>query len=244
MTGSTAKHPGGIGEAMTSAASWPISAADGGTQFQGGGIEGQPRHQQLALEEGEPLDKDDITNAYAAAYTNTVDTENSDIGDLIVYYGLDRFSTARVGAGRHLVPARPDVRPQQHALRRRIQVQRPPRGRRHPRAEQLHQRRCHLELSRLPVAIGRLSTRSLASPTRASATLRLRCGRRRARPSTSARQPRRGPYTPKANEGGPGTFQTSAFFEGGINITQLIPDAGCFTAFTAETRSRRRSTPG
>jgi uncharacterized repeat protein (TIGR01451 family) len=47
-------------------------------------------------------------------------------------------------------------------------------------------------------------------------------------------------YTPKANEGPPDIFQTSAFFEGGINITQLIPNAGCFTAFTAETRS---STP-
>jgi uncharacterized repeat protein (TIGR01451 family) len=48
------------------------------------------------------------------------------------------------------------------------------------------------------------------------------------------------PYTPKANEGVSGTFGTSAFFEGGINISQLIPNAGCFTEFVAETRS---STP-
>ena len=40
---------------------------------------------------GEPLDKDDITNAYAAAYTNTTDTGNNNVGDLIVYFGLDRF---------------------------------------------------------------------------------------------------------------------------------------------------------
>ena len=49
---------------------------------------------------GEPLDKDDITNAYAAAYVNTVDTTNDDIGDLIIYFGLDRFDTngsAQVG---------------------------------------------------------------------------------------------------------------------------------------------------
>ena len=43
---------------------------------------------------GEPLDKDNVTNAYAASYTNTVDTGENDVGDLIVYFGLDRFSTA------------------------------------------------------------------------------------------------------------------------------------------------------
>jgi hypothetical protein len=48
------------------------------------------------------------------------------------------------------------------------------------------------------------------------------------------------PYTPKSNEGPPGTFQPSAFFEGGINITRLVPDATCFSNFLAETRS---STP-
>jgi hypothetical protein len=48
------------------------------------------------------------------------------------------------------------------------------------------------------------------------------------------------PYTPKANEGSPGTFQASAFFEGGINITRLVPEATCFANFLAETRS---STP-
>ncbi len=48
------------------------------------------------------------------------------------------------------------------------------------------------------------------------------------------------PYSPKANEGTAGTFPVAAFFEGGINISRLIPDAGCFTGFLAETRS---STP-
>jgi hypothetical protein len=48
------------------------------------------------------------------------------------------------------------------------------------------------------------------------------------------------PYAPKPNEGDPGTFQPSAFFEGGINISRLVPDATCFANFLAETRS---STP-
>jgi uncharacterized repeat protein (TIGR01451 family) len=46
------------------------------------------------------------------------------------------------------------------------------------------------------------------------------------------------PFTPKF--GVPGTFPQGSFFEGGINITKLVPDAGCFTGFLAETRS---STP-
>src|SRR4029450_3224051 len=41
-------------------------------------------------------------------------------------------------------------------------------------------------------------------------------------------------YTPKANEGPPGTFQPSAFFEGGINISRLVPEATCFANFKAE----------
>ncbi|MCL5109400.1 MAG: hypothetical protein M1401_11130 [Chloroflexi bacterium] len=47
-------------------------------------------------------------------------------------------------------------------------------------------------------------------------------------------------YTPKANIGPAGTFQKNSFYEGGIDITQLIPDAGCLESFLGETRS---STP-
>ena len=68
--------------------------ADGGTQFQGGGSKDDLDITSWLWKTGEPLDKDDITNAYAAAYTNTVDTGENDVGDLIVYFGLDRFSTA------------------------------------------------------------------------------------------------------------------------------------------------------
>jgi hypothetical protein len=46
------------------------------------------------------------------------------------------------------------------------------------------------------------------------------------------------PYTPKF--GSPGVFPQGSFFEGRINITRLVPEAGCFTTFLAETRS---STP-
>ncbi|HZD58143.1 MAG TPA: hypothetical protein VE136_15540, partial [Anaerolineales bacterium] len=78
-----------------------------GTQFQAGGSKddldispGGATGQVWKWEPGEPLDKDDITNAYAAAYVNTVDTGQNNIGDLIIYYGLDRFAnngSAQVG---------------------------------------------------------------------------------------------------------------------------------------------------
>ena len=45
-------------------------------------------------------DKDEILNAYAAAYVNTLDTANSNPGDLILYFGLDRLANngdAQVG---------------------------------------------------------------------------------------------------------------------------------------------------
>jgi hypothetical protein len=45
-------------------------------------------------------DKDEILNAYAAAYVNATDTGQSDPGDLILYFGLDRLANngdAQVG---------------------------------------------------------------------------------------------------------------------------------------------------
>ena len=46
------------------------------------------------------------------------------------------------------------------------------------------------------------------------------------------------PYTPKANQGPPGAFPQGAFYEGGINLSELIPDfPGCFSSFLAETRA-------
>jgi hypothetical protein len=46
------------------------------------------------------------------------------------------------------------------------------------------------------------------------------------------------PFTPKF--GTADTFPQGSFFEGGINISALVPEAGCFSGFLAETRS---STP-
>jgi hypothetical protein len=71
-----------------------IANPAGGGQFQGGGSKDDLDITQWLWKPGEPLDKDDITNAYAAAYENTVTSGANLPGDTIVYFGLDRFSTA------------------------------------------------------------------------------------------------------------------------------------------------------
>jgi len=216
--------------------------ADGGTQFQGGGSKDDLNISSWLWKPGEPLDKDDITNAYAAAYTNTTDTLNSDVGDLIVYFGLDRFSTAgsaQVGFwflqdpafGLSNTPSGGGFKFNGLHVDGDILVQS-----NFSNGGVISNLAVFQWQSGALVPVPDVPNPSECNPASppplvddtACATV------------NQASTPAPWPYTPKANEGAPGTFQTSAFFEGGINITQLIPDAGCFTAFTAETRS---STP-
>ncbi len=75
----------------------PDIGADGGTQFQGGGSKDNNDINQWLWKAGEPLDKDDITNAYAAAYVGGPDNH------LYIFYGLDRFAKQRICPSRLLV---------------------------------------------------------------------------------------------------------------------------------------------
>ena len=77
------------------------SESDDGDQFTGGGSKDDLDIPSWRWKEGEPLDKDDITNAYAAGYTipagapNTGSTNDSNkVGDFVAYFGLDRFDTS------------------------------------------------------------------------------------------------------------------------------------------------------
>jgi hypothetical protein len=77
-----------------------VSPPGAGDQFQGGGSKDDLDVDQWLWKPGEPLDKDDITNAYAAAYVNTTDTGANNVGDNIIYFGLDRLDnsgSAQVG---------------------------------------------------------------------------------------------------------------------------------------------------
>jgi uncharacterized repeat protein (TIGR01451 family) len=216
-----------------------------GTQFQAGGSKddldispGGATGQVWKWDPGEPLDKDDITNAYAAAYVNTLDTGNNNIGDLIIYFGLDRFAnngSAQVGfwflqdptfgltttpsgggylfSGHHVVG---DVLVQSNFTQGGV--------------------------------IDNISVYEWVGSGGSNGTLNLLfnaqdCATTGADDPACATvnqgdTPSPWPFTPKF--GTSGTFPRGSFFEGGINITRLVPDAGCFTGFLAETRS---STP-
>jgi hypothetical protein len=83
------------------------TATDAGDQFAGGGSKDNNLISDWRWKAGEPLDKDDITNAYSAGYIipagapNTgPDADDNRVGDFVVYFGLDRFATdgdAQVG---------------------------------------------------------------------------------------------------------------------------------------------------
>ncbi len=241
------------GHSQTFTGILPDIGADGGTQFQGGGSKDNNDITQWLWKAGEPLDKDDITNAYAAAYTyqgpekceagftcgglNYRDHCNCP-GDLIIYYGLDRFDnsgSAQVGfwffigtigltntpsgggfkfSGSHAVG---DVLVQsnfsQGGVISSISI-----------FEWVGSGGSNGALDLIATAADCVSG---AQPFDAAcATVN----------QANTNSP--WPYTPKS--GAAKIFQPGAFFEGGINITRLVPEAICFNSMIAETRS---STP-
>ena len=214
--------------------------SDPGTQFQGGGSKDNNDISDWLWKEGEPLDKDDITNAYAAAYINTLDTGVNEVGDLIVYFGLDRHAnngSAQVGfwflqnpigltnirrsggyefSGVHAVG---DVLMQSNFSRGgvidNITVY-----------QWVGSGGSHGNLNLEFNAADCVGPPASPNDDPACATVN--------QVDTAAPWD----YTPKF--GTEGTFPQGSFFEGGINISRLIPEAGCFTGFLAETRT---STP-
>src|SRR6266545_1026980 len=227
---------GGGGSADDFTGILPDIGADGGTQFQGGGSKDDLNITQWLWKKGEPLDKDDITNAYAAAYVNTRDTGENNVGDRIIYYGLDRFSSngsAQVGFWFLQDPDFGLTNIQSGGGFKFSGV--------HQNNDVLVQSNFSQGgvIDRITVykwqagaLVQVLSAADCLAPSPADDAA---CGTVNRSPQTAP-----WPYTPKANEGSPGTFLTGAFFEGGINISRLIPNAGCFTGFLAETRT---STP-
>jgi hypothetical protein len=239
---------GGGGSAVDFTGILPDIAAPG-TQFQGGGSKDDLDISSWLWKEGEPLDKDDITNAYAAAYVyegeescpegvDPGDPSCTEPGDLIVYFGLDRYAnngSAQVGfwflqdpnfgltdtprsggfefSGVHQVG---DILVQSNftngGVITNISIYKwLGTGGSNGTLDLLFSAQdCMLGLSNDP-ACATVNQEDTTSPW---------------------------PYTPKF--GTSGSFPSGSFFEGGINISLLVPDAGCFTGFLAETRS---STP-
>jgi hypothetical protein len=211
--------------------------AAGGDQFHGGGSKDDLDVSQWRWKPGDPLDKDNITNGYAASYVSTMDTGDTDIGDIILYFGLDRFAnngSAQVGiwffqndiaktniasgggftfSGVH---ANNDILVQsnfsQGGVISRVSVFK------------------WLNGALVPVieAADCLNDAGDPNPGDDGACATVNRGD----------TPAPWPYTPKF--GTPGIFPQGSFYEGGLNVTRLVPDAQCFTDVMVETRS---STP-
>ena len=215
-------------------------------QFTGGGSKDNNDINQWLWKEGEPLDKDNITNAYAAGYLATRDTGDTDIGDFIVYFGLDRLAnngSAQVGFwffkneisqgstrsmggftfnGSHAVG---DVLVQSNFSQggeiSSISV-----------FEWVGSGGSHGTLDELVSAADCVDGGPGGQPLEddaACATVN--------RATVDAPWPYSAKFPDPSNPTG---FPQGSFFEGGINISRLVPDAGCFSTFMAETRS---STP-
>jgi uncharacterized repeat protein (TIGR01451 family) len=207
--------------------------ADGGTQFQGGGSKDNNDISEWLWKEGEPLDKDDITNAYAAAYVNDTKVGLNEVGDLIIYFGLDRFAvngSAQVGFwflqdpnfGLTTTSSKGGYKFSGEHMDHDILVQ-----------SNFSNGGVISSITVYEWLSGGLNEVASAVDCFVTAAGDTACATVNQSPTESL-----WPYTPKS--GTDDVFPTSAFFEGGINLSYLIPEAGCFTGFMAETRS---STP-
>jgi uncharacterized repeat protein (TIGR01451 family) len=213
--------------------------AEPGTQFQGGGSKDNNDISEWLWKPGEPLDKDDITNAYAAAYVNPTTVGPNLAGDLIVYYGLDRFAnngSAQVGFWFFQNPIGLTNTPKQggyefsgaHAIGDVLVQSNFSQGGVIDRISVYEWVGSGGSNGALDLVFSAADCVSGANPEDvACATV------------NQATEVAPWPYTPKFSDPTPG-FPQGSFFEGGINISQLVPDAGCFTGFLAETRT---STP-
>ena len=169
-------------------------------------------------------DKNDITNAFAAAYD--VD------GDLIVYFGADRYSNAgdaylgfwffkdRIGlnpngtfAGRHQIgdilvllnyPQGTSSLPEVMVLEWNP-------------AQQDVATNLHLLYGGAGARCGSVPPSTACAITNA-----------RAEPA---------PWAYQAKSGAPNVFPPESFFEGGVNLSVLLGGTACFSSFMAETRS-------
>ena len=226
----------------------PDIGADGGTQFQGGGSKDNNDITQWLWKPGEPLDKDDITNGYAAGYIYSGpescpegvppgDPQCTEPGDLIIFFGLDRYARngdAQVGfwflqspvgltnipsgggfkfSGSHSVG---DLLVQSNftngGVISNISVYEwVGSGGSEGTLNLVYSGTDCLGAGEAPLACATVNQDNQSSPW---------------------------PYTPKS--GSPGIFPAGSFYEGGLNVSALVPDAGCFSQFLAETRS---STP-
>jgi hypothetical protein len=218
-------------------------APDSGDQFQAGGSKDNNDINQWLYKAGEPLDKDDITNGYAAGYVLGADSGPHEAGDFIVYFGLDRLAnngSAQVGFW---------------FFKDEITQTNTPRGGgfefdgAHSDGDLLVQSNFSQGGVVDSVSVfewvgsggSHGSLNQLLDPNDDPFTDCLATGLADDLACATVNQsdaPTPWPFTPKF--GTAGIFPQGSFFEGGVNLTKLVPSGGCLSTFLAETRT---STP-
>ncbi|MFZ3182608.1 MAG: hypothetical protein WA173_00480 [Pseudomonas sp.] len=230
--------------------------------------------------DGAVPDKDDITNAYAAAYANPTRicvaslTDNTvvpcatagavtkhAVGDLIVYFGLDRYANSGDAfAGFWFFQDAVGLNGSsqfdgQHVARRAnpnfpatesnptlpgdmlVLVEYPQASNAHPEIKVYEWDPADLDHDNVASNLDLLITQSNAECNSLDGKGKLACAitnldELQAAPAW--------PYTPKA--GNVENLPFESFFEGGVNVTQLLGSTPCFAAFLAETRASRSET--
>jgi len=210
---------------------------------------------QWSHKDGSVPDKDDITNAYAAAYFNTVDTDEQDVGDLIIYFGSDRIDAngdAFMGywffqddvqalpdgtfTGNH-IPG--DVLvvtnyPQSNNAVPIIKVIEWDPDCKKAANNNPQPSQCAAKNLRLID-----SAEGIDALCAAGAIDQLACAISNTEANSGGlNDPTPSPWPYLSKDGDVNEFPGETFLEGGINLSKLLPESsGCFSSFMAETRS-------
>jgi hypothetical protein len=171
-------------------------------------------------------DKDDITNAYGAAYMAT--------GDLILYFGCDRYSNnGDAYLGFWFFKNRVSINPNgtfkgTHSTGDiLVLINYPQSTNSQPEVAVVEWNPAQADAAK--------NLKLIISSAVCSGHDGLACAITN---SGSTNSP--WPYIPKS--GTSGVFPFESFFEGGINLTRLLGSAQCFSSFMAESRSSQRFT--
>ncbi len=181
-------------------------------------------------------DKNDITNAYAAAYTCPETGPNCTAGDLIIYFGADRYSnTGDAFMGFWFFKDRVSLNGDgtfsgTHQIGDILVLVNYPQGANAVPEVQVLEWNPALQDVGNNLHLIYSSTTSGSNPLCNSGASTDACAITNAMDEASP-----WPYTPKS--GVAGTFPYESFFEGGINLTRILGGAACFSSFMAETRS-------
>ncbi|KEA62102.1 putative internalin [Marinobacterium lacunae] len=207
------------------------------TIFTGGGSKDVNDVFEWKYTEGSSPPKDEITNAYAAAYINTLDTGVHSPGDLIITFGLDRFANnGDAFAGFWFFQDEVGLGPDgqfvgEHQVGDILVLVEYPQG-----ANAMPEVKVYEWNPALQDAAPNLHQLFSGTAECNAAHTGPACAITNHQDETAP-----WPYDPKF--GTEGTFPFESFFEGGINVSYLLGgEAPCFSSFLAETRSSRSET--